>query len=94
VEKKEFIAACGSHDLPAIVSIFRDWVDHANLEKSTKDALRYSYSITSSAEQAASAASSTERLGGQALPQIVIFQGLQGIEWVILRDRSGGSGCG
>jgi 7,8-dihydropterin-6-yl-methyl-4-(beta-D-ribofuranosyl)aminobenzene 5'-phosphate synthase len=23
-----------------------------------------------------------------------IFLGLQGIEWVILRDRSGGSGCG
>jgi Immunity protein 53 len=31
VEKKEFIAACGPHDLPAIISIFRQWVDHASL---------------------------------------------------------------
>ena len=29
-EKKEFIAACGPHDLLAIISIFRDWADHAS----------------------------------------------------------------
>ncbi|WP_035983380.1 immunity 53 family protein [Bradyrhizobium sp. STM 3843] len=38
VEKKKFIAACGPSDLPEIVSIFRNWVDQANREKSTRDA--------------------------------------------------------
>lgn len=37
VENKEFIATCGPHDLPAIISIFRDWADHAALEQSTND---------------------------------------------------------
>jgi Immunity protein 53 len=26
-EKKQFVGACGAHDLGAVVSIFRDWAD-------------------------------------------------------------------
>jgi hypothetical protein len=32
--------------------------------------------------------------GNNALRALNEIAGLQGIEWVILRDRSGGSGCG
>ncbi|KRR22290.1 immunity 53 family protein [Bradyrhizobium retamae] len=27
VEKKQFFAACGAHDLEAVISIFRNWVE-------------------------------------------------------------------
>lgn len=38
VEKKQFVSACGAHDLEAIISIFRDWAECATREQSSSDA--------------------------------------------------------
>jgi hypothetical protein len=35
VEKKQFVAACGAHDLEAIISIFRNWAECATGEISS-----------------------------------------------------------